>query len=102
MAQAVADNEYIEIDLEKWAEKAIVKEETRKSFVEYFVNDLGATTFEDLAEIYETDTWYKIVDKESGKQSKEFQEKVKLAAIPWKKFILTTEKVKKALDDKKK
>ena len=84
-----------EADLATWAAKAIKKEEVRTAFCQFFDEEIGATSFADLADIYETDDWYELIaDKDSGKQLDSLKEQFNMPIIAWKKFVKEVVKAK--------
>ena len=85
-----------------WCEDKIRKADIGTKFGEFLENEIGATTWEDLTEIYETEDWYElIVDKATKKPLDQVTEAVgqKIPPIPWKRFLGQVEKAKNGISD---
>ena len=65
MAQAPAGSEF-----SQWASKVIKKPATQEQFYKYLEGKVGVKTFKDLANIYKTEKWYKLVATDDGKNMK--------------------------------
>lgn len=84
----MAQEEKKPTEIEKWANVQINKPEIRKPFVAWFDDEIGASTWEDLTEIYDTDDWYELVaDKSTGKPLKSVTDQIKIPPVIWKKFV---------------